>query len=246
MRSLVPVVAGAFALLCACGEEQVSEGVSPELEAVLNIDTSNVYAILTDSAPDAGCVRLTTYPPRVPMGKAFGDLNDAHLEHARKEGIHPIHDNASAWRNGVGIVEVRSDSTLFIDELTHSYPYLLPHAADLLHEIGRRFHDTLQARGGGDYRIKVTSLLRTDATVGRLRRVNRNASAESAHSYATTFDISYSKFICDNSEGTARTFEDLKNLLAEIVYDLRSEGRCLVKREHRQACLHITAIDTEK
>ncbi len=37
--------------------------------------------------------------------------------------------------------------------------------------------------------------------------------------------LSYSKeFICDDAASTRRTFEDLKNLLAEIVADLRSEG----------------------
>ncbi len=74
----------------------------------------------------------------------------------------------------------------------------------------------------------------------RLRRVNRNASSESAHSYGTTFDLSYSKFICDDTTATKRTFEDLKNLLGEIVAGLRAQGRCVVKHERRQGCFHIT------
>lgn len=138
-------------------------------------------------------------------------------------------------------MEVRSDRYIYVDSLTHSFPFLVPHAASLLDEIGKRFADSLAARGGGTYRPKVTSMLRTPVTVGRLRRVNRNATVESAHQYATTFDISYSKFICDNPADTRRTFEDLKNLLAEIIFDLRSEGRCLVKHERKQACFHITA-----
>lgn len=243
--ALIFLVSLVVPLLVSCGGDETS-GVTPELAAVLAPDTENPYALPADTPPDAGCQPLKTLVPRVPLGKLFNDLNEAHLVHARAGGIEPVHDARSAWRNGKGILEVRSDSTLYIDSLTHSYPFLVPCAADLLREIGRRFHDTLNARGGGDYRIKVTSLLRTDATVGRLRRVNRNASSESAHSYGTTFDISYSKFICDNADGTRRTFEDLKNLLAEIINDLRDEGRCLVKREYRQACFHITAIDNEK
>ncbi len=243
--ALVFIVYYSISLLFSCGQRN-SECISPELAAVLVPDSANPFAEIVDSAPDAGCKPLVTRGPRIPLGRVFNDLNDAHLARARKDGIKPVFDAPSAWQNGAGLVEVRSDSTLFIDELTHSYPYLLPHAANLLSEIGLRFYQLLQARGGGDYRIKVTSILRTDATVGRLRRVNRNASSESAHTYATTFDISYSKFICDNSKGTGRTFEDLKNLLAEVVDSLRSEGRCLVKREYRQACFHITAIDTEK
>ena len=86
----------------------------------------------------------------------------------------------------------------------------------------------------------MTSLLRTPATVSRLRRVNRNATAESTHTFGTTFDISYSRFICD-SDTLGRTFEDLKNLLGEVLLDFKNQGRCYVKMERRQACFHITA-----
>ena len=220
--------------------------VGEDLASILAEPPANPYEVVGDSAPDDGCVKLRTKVPKQPLAKIFNDLNPEQLYYAKRDGIKPVTDIATAWHNTQGIVEVRSDSTLYIDELTHSYPYLKPHAAILLKEIGRRFRDSLQARGGGEYRIKVTSLLRTDATVGKLRRVNRNAVAESAHSFATTFDISYSKFICDDANATRRSFEDLKNLLAEVVNDLRDEGRCKVKREYRQACFHITAIDSDK
>ena len=154
----------------------------------------------------------------------------------------PVSDIRSLWDGSRGLVRVRSNECMMIDSLKHSYPYLTRHAADLLYEIGRRFRDSLEARGGGEYRLKVTSMFRTPETVRKLRRVNRNATGESAHQYATTFDISYSKFICDDAGGTRRTFEDLKNLLAEVVNDLRRDGRCYVKHERRQACLHITSI----
>lgn len=204
-------------------------------------DSQNTYAVKPADAPDSNCERLRVRPVGGTFGRVFNDSNYRHMEHAVAGGIMPVSGDASAWRNGKGLVEVRSDRYIFVDSLTHSYPYLVPHAAALLEEIGRRFADTLAVRGGGSYRPKVTSMLRTPATVGRLRRVNRNATVESAHQYATTFDISYSKFICDNPADTHRTFEDLKNLLAEIIFDLRAEGRCLVKHERKQACFHITA-----
>ena len=246
LKRLAGMLIGVPALLVClygCGTPE-SEQVTPSLEAIFALEQPNSYDVPSDTPPDDGCIRLRTYAPHIPLYKAFADLNDEHLRYARRDGIKPITDDASAWRNSERLVKVKSDSTFMIDELKHSYPYLRPHAAKLLHDIGYHFHRKLNERGGGDYRIKVTSLLRTDATVGKLRRVNRNASSESAHSYATTFDISYSKFICDNANGTRRTFEDLKNLLAEVVDSLRSDGRCLVKREHRQACFHITAIDS--
>jgi len=212
------------------------------LAYILEDNYTNPYAVPGDTVPDAGCVRLRTHVPR---GKLFGDLNAAHLLHARAGGIKPVDGPEDAWLNAKGIVAVRSDSNIYIDSLTHSYAYLTPAAAGILREIGRRFCDSLEARGGGDYRIKVTSLMRTAVTVGNLRKVNRNATQESAHRYATTFDISYRKFICDNASGTRRSFEDLSALLAEIIGDLRAEGRCLVKRERKQACFHITVTSND-
>ncbi len=245
MKCLLPL----FLLFAVygCGADTQKHGVSEPFEVALNgTGEANSYAIKPADAPDAGCTRLKINGIGGTLGRVFADLNADHLAYAVPQGIKPVEDLASAWRNGSGLVRVESDSCIYIDSLTHSYPYLTHSAAELLHEIGRRFRDTLQARGGGDYRIKVTSLLRTNSSVAKLRRVNRNATGESAHVYATTFDISHSKFICDNPAGVRRTFEDLKNLLAEVVNDLRNEGRCLVKHERRQACLHITAIAEEK
>lgn len=225
--------------IAACGSD---DSVSPELAALLADQPANRYDKPGVTPPDGGCTRLRINGIGGTLGRVFNDSNYLHLEAARAGGIEPVIDLESLWQQSRGIVKVHSDSNIYIDSLTHSYPFLTRHAADLLYEIGRRFRDSLDARGGGDYRLKVTSVLRTPQTVRKLRRLNRNATQESAHQYATTFDISHSKFICDNADGTRRTFEDLKNLLAEIVYDLRREGRCYVKHERKQACLHITSI----
>lgn len=241
MRRIINVSA-LLLLLSACGN---SAYVSPQLTSLL---ADSIVSCSYDSPgvepPDGGCQRVRTYPPQG-LGRSFNDKNDVHIFHALSTGMRPVENEWQAWTNTRGLMRVRSDSTLYIDSLKHSYAYLQPHALRLLNEIGHRFRDTLKARGGGEYRLKVTSLLRTAQTVGRLRRVNRNATGWSAHCYATTFDISYTKFICDDKDGTRRTFEDLKNLLAEILWQLRSEGRCVVKIERKQACFHITAVATD-
>ena len=86
----------------------------------------------------------------------------------------------------------------------------------------------------------VTSLLRTPHTVKRLRRVNRNAVDSSTHQFGTTFDISFTRFHnLDRSKVTAD--EDLKNLLGEVLLDMRDNKRCLVKYERKGGCFHITA-----
>lgn len=212
----------------------------PALASLLSTPTPSRWDRAGATAPDGGCVPLRNKLEQKSLGRAFPDVNAVHLRHAKAIGINPVTDVEQAWNNGEGLERVRSDQYIYIDSLSHSYPMLVPSAAQLLATIGRRFHDTLQVRGGGAYRPKVTSLLRTESSMSKLRRVNRNAGAESAHCYGTTFDISYSKFICDDSTDTRRTFEDLKNLLAEIVEDLRQQGRCVVKHERHQACLHIT------
>lgn len=173
------------------------------------------------------------------LGKVFNDSNYLQLEASRRLGIRPINSPAEAWHTRRPLVKISSNPDFFVDELTHSMPYLVPEAADLLHEIGRNFNDSLKARGGGAYRLKVTSVLRTPTTVKSLRRRNVNAVETSTHLYGTTFDISHAQFVCVN-DSLPRTQEDLKNLLAEVLYDLKGHGRCYVKYERKQACFHIT------
>lgn len=222
----------------SCGDDTVRPTDMQSLEAILDDDGYNPYEQRLDSAPDENCVKLSLKSIG-PLRRAFRDSNYRHLESARVFGTRILSDVGVAWCIDYPLVKVRSCREYYVDELTHSFPYLVPEAAELLGEIGRRFNDTLAARGGGNYRIKVTSVLRTPATVSRLRRINRNATDSSAHQFATTFDISYSRFICD-SLGVNRSFEDLKNLLGEILYDLREDERCFVVFERKQSCFHVT------
>lgn len=216
-----------------------STGINADLASIF-APGKNPYENHLAAMPDGDCIKMKINPIGGTLGKVFSDINPLHLEAARAIGIKPITNISSAWRLRRPIVEVKSCREYYIDDLSHSYPYLVPEAAALLSDIGSAFNDSLKARGGGSYRIKVTSLLRTPRTVGKLRKVNKNATAQSAHQYATTFDISYSKFICD-SMTVNRTQEDLKNLLAEVLNDMRQKGRCYIKHERKQGCFHITA-----
>lgn len=172
-------------------------------------------------------------------GKVFNDSNYLHMENAVQTGIKPLKTLKSHWTETEGIVKVTSCRYYYIDSLRYSRPYLVPEAARMLAEIGRRFQDTVEARGGGSYRIKVTSVTRTPSTVRILRRRNSNAIDSSVHTMGTTVDISHSNFICDNAD-LPRTVNDLKGVLAEVLFAMRNEGKCLVKMERRQPCFHIT------
>lgn len=205
--------------------------------ATVDEEQDEVRLIPVDSMPPGGeriKVRMLGS-----LRKVFNDSNYIHLGVARKYGITPIMKISDAWNLKVPVIRIVPTETYYIDELTYSLPYLVPRAKKLLDDIARTWKDSLMARGGGDYRLKVTSMLRTPATIKKLRRRNTAAVDSSAHQYGTTFDISFVKFVCDNPSNP-RTAEDLKNLLAEVLYDLREEGRCYVKYEHKQGCFHIT------
>lgn len=224
---------------CSCSRTDAAE--SPEVSSPENTD----YFSHFDSMPDGGCVKMKINPIGGSLARVFNDSNHVHLVEAKAIGIDPIDGAAKAWNLKRGIKRIESCREYYVDNLTHSVPFLIPEAADLLKEIGSRFNDSLQARGGGDYRLKVTSVLRTEGTVKKLRRRNINATQESAHRYGTTFDISYAKFICD-SVTVARTQEDLKNLLGEVLKQMRDEGKCYIKYERKQGCFHITARKPKK
>jgi len=169
----------------------------------------------------------------------FNDSNHVQLVAAEKLGIEPVTDMASAWNLSRPVVKIASCEEYYLEELTHSIPYLVPEAATLLKDIGARFNKLLWERGESKYRIKVTSVLRTPESIDRLMRRNVNAVEVSAHQYATTFDVSYSKFVKDQ-EANPRTFGNLCDLLSEVLQDFQSQGRCYVKYEGKQSCFHIT------
>lgn len=213
--------------------------ISPNNSAsILRVSGANAYDRHLDSMPPHPTVRLK-YENIGGISKAFNDSNYVHLDAAEAVGVQPMNSLKDSWHMRRPLIKVVSCAEYFIDNLTHSEPYLVPEAQALLADIGSKFNDTVAARGGGGYRIKVTSLLRTPESIKRLRRRNGNAVEASAHQYGTTFDISYSNFICDNDE-TPCTIDDLKGVLAEILNGLRNDGRCYVKHERKQACFHIT------
>lgn len=194
----------------------------------------------TADSPRAGRLRIISHGP---LREVFNDSNHRQLEHAERLGIAPLETLGDAYFTRRPIVEVRSNRYYTVDTLTHSVPFLVPEAERLLNDIGRGFMDSLKARGvkGDSYRIITTSLLRTPRHVRKLRRVNVNATEASTHQFGTTFDISYRRFDClDSTKYVCE--EDLKNLLGEVLYDLRAKGRCMVKYERKTPCFHVTAI----
>ena len=169
----------------------------------------------------------------------FNDSNHTQLRAAAANGIDPIVDLRSAFYLKRPLVKLHTCKLYYVATMKDSAPYLVPKAANLLKQIATAFADTIVARGGKAYRLRVTSMLRTDYSVAQLQQRNRNATSQSCHRYGTTFDISWSKFDCmDPSYQISQ--ESLKNILAEIIYDFRSRGKCYAIFETRQGCFHVT------
>ena len=173
----------------------------------------------------------------------FNDKNNLHLSIARKVGLKsPLKTRDEADKVKSGLVKIKSCDNYTVDRLTHSIPYLTPGAAELLNTIGGEFLAALESKGIEAHRIVVTSLLRTQEDVQRLRSSgNVNASSNSAHCHATTFDITYVRFDKVGFRGRTPSDAELTETLSEVLHKLQREKRCYVKYEIQQRCFHITS-----
>lgn len=263
-KRITALVAGSvilLSLLCACtGGRSVDPfdtiGSSPAPWDLIDGDSDNPQT--TPSPADDRAMTLLTadslpgdslkaQPPRLSrynrigrLHEIFNDSNRYQYAAGERIGIKPITGIADAYYTRRPLVKIGSCRWYDLDTLTHSMPYLVPEAAELLETIGRNFADSVRGLGAEGHKFRVTSVLRTSHSVKRLRRVNRNATDSSTHQLGTTFDISYAHF---NHDGKGRLISDeqLKYVLAEVLYDLRRQNRCMVKFERKSPCFHITA-----
>lgn len=233
--SIITAVACCWCM-ASCGAPSYSENGE-----VHTHDNSKKLKPIIEAGTHDVIYRVKTRGIGMSLGKAFNDVNDLQLVAAQAIGIDPIHSLSDAYHLKHPLKKIATCDEFYLDTLTHSMPYLVPKAAQLLHDIGKAFSDTIMARNGHKCKIRVTSVLRTDNTIKSLRRRNRNATDASCHMYATTFDISWLRFYHPEPDYIMYT-EDLKNVLGEILFEMRKQGRCYVKFERKQSCFHITAI----
>ena len=174
----------------------------------------------------------------------FPDTNALQLTAAEKYGVKPVANRVDAEHRKSELVYIGSNPYYEVRSLSSSIPYLVPRAAVLLQDIGKNFFDSLQVKQIPLHKIMVSSVLRTQEDVAKLRQHNRNATEKSCHLYGTTFDISYTKFqtVSNPAEAPRRLVRDdsLKFVLSEVLRDLRNQKRCYIKHEVKQSCFHIT------
>lgn len=213
-----------------------------------------IFLLITGLTLTSGCKKkdmsLKLNEPRnirgvVSYKRSFPDLNDKHLEVAKAVGIRPLEDREEAESMKEKLTYITDNEFYVVDSLAHSIPYLVPRASALLDTIGSNFLDSLAAKGLNPNQVIVTSVLRTQSDVKRLRRRNGNASANSAHCFGATFDVSWKRFKKVEDED-GRPLQDvgsdtLKLVLSEVLRDLRQAEKCYIKYELKQGCFHITA-----
>ncbi|MBO4340241.1 MAG: hypothetical protein J5835_02280 [Bacteroidales bacterium] len=190
---------------------------------------------------------IENHPRRVydvKFSREFNDMNDVQLLMAQAIGVLPVADRNAAEHSKKKLVKLEDTDSYVIDSLTHSIPYLIPSAKRLLDRIGSNFLDSLSSKGLNPNKLVITSVLRTEDDIKKLRRRNMNASENSTHRYGTTFDISYWHYV-KVPDLRGRPYEDvppeyLRAVLSQVLKDLHDRKECYVKYERKQTCFHVT------
>lgn len=173
----------------------------------------------------------------------FPDSNGVQLQSAQLHGVKPVQNRTDAEQRMSELVYIAANPYFHVAPLKESIAYLVPRASVLLQDIGRAFYDSLYIKGIPLHQIIVTSILRTEEDITRLRKYNINASENSCHRFGTTFDISYNRYVTvqtDKEQRHAVRNDTLKWVLSEVLRDMRQSERCYVKYEVKQGCFHIT------
>jgi hypothetical protein len=176
--------------------------------------------------------------------QTFPDSNEVQLAAAKRWGVSPVRNRADAEARKNELVYIAASPYYSVDPLRQSIPYLVPRAAVLLSDIGQAFYDSLYVKGIPLHSLIVTSVLRTEEDVVKLRRFNTNATENSCHLYGTTFDICYNRYktVEDPTGPRLRAVRNdtLKYVLSEVLRDMRQNERCYIKYEVKQGCFHMT------
>ena len=139
------------------------------------------------------------------------------------------------------LVKVKSGSSYVVEKMTFSYPCITRDSKILLDEIARRLREKASQKGLTGVKFYITSMTRKMDNVKSLRRFNGNASVNSPHLYGNAFDISYKRFIAHKWHLTNCDKKFLKETLAEVIWQLRTENKCWATYEKVQNCFHIVS-----
>lgn len=171
-------------------------------------------------------------------------LNDKIVDYsaaAKLRGIKSCKDDRemSRYLSAGMLVKVKSGSSYIVEKMAYSYPCITPDSKILLDEIASRLRQKAAQKGLYGVKFYITSMTRKPDNLRRLRMFNGNASAHSPHLYGNAFDISYKRFVARKWMMTECDKRFLKEALAEVIVQLRSENKCWATYEKLQSCFHV-------
>ena len=220
------------------------EAVAPKIETSAADETSDSVPQVREIVKEKGERQFHRIYSVSDYQVEFPDTNALQLKAARMWGVTPVESRADAEKRQKELVYVGLSPYYHVDPLQRSIPYLVPRAAILLQDIGQSFYDSLQVKGVPLHKLIVTSVLRSQEDIRKLRNYNKNATEKSCHLYGTTFDICYNRYITVEAPDGPRKRQvrndSLKWILSEVLRDMRANGRCYVKYERKQSCFHLT------
>ena len=173
-------------------------------------------------------------------------LNDRIVDYsdaAKLKGI-KVCKNGEDLENRISegkLVKVKNCDRYIVEKMTFSFPYVTRESKDLLDEIATRLIEKSSQKGLNGVKFYITSMTRRTDNLRSLRRYNGNASENSPHLYGNAFDISYKRFIARKWILTNCDKKFLKESLAEVIWQLRTENRCWATYEKIQSCYHVVS-----
>ena len=202
------------------------------------------------SSEEKGDIQLTVKVPaltRVEVRALKKYLNPYHVEVGKKLGLKKPFESQESFNDSRfsnvfsnDLDEVEDCDYYEVARSTHSIPYLVSDAKEVLDEVGERFSKRLESLGQKRYRLKINSLLRTLKDQKNLHRRNPTAAkTTSSHLYGRSFDIAESKFF-EGSSKTPRYSSALRAIIIRELIAMQNEGKCYVILEDVTNCIHVT------
>lgn len=262
MKKFVVIMA-LLVVSLSCAREDKSDRVEAELQD--SIDRTNAAPVDTNYPPTPSLdlataeqladsldrmLRRVPALSRTEQRKLRRDVNAKQIARAKQLGI-PMGAPVGVLVARRQLVELPANTRYWsLHRFDYSSPYVTPSTANLLAEIGERFHAKLDSIHAPPLRLVITSALRTPEKQALLRLRNRNASRiESAHEFGTTVDIAYRRYtgmgtdvLSDSIMARAanRRSAELQALLGRVLQEMSDEGKLMVMMERRQTVFHLT------
>jgi len=199
-----------------------------------------------------------------------------HLAQADQTGIQPFTDERDIEPASVSgkivSIDTQGEKLYYFYNVLKKYRFLAPHAAAGLDLVAERFNQNIKKRLAErkkdltlfvPVKIAISSALRPISYQDALREKNKNASGESSHSYAISFDIFYDDFFLSLPESSSQELAEeilkkirtrygfsqgdalksqLRSILSETLIEMQNEGILYAILERNQKCYHVTIL----